>query len=165
MPFWRTYYHLIWATKRRAPLIQPAVEPRLYACLHSISREIDAPVYALNGWTDHVHLITSIPPRLSVAAVVKRLKGGSARDLNARAAAEEHFQWQRGYGVLTLGERQLARAIAYVRQQKEHHQRQTTNIWLERATGADPPNCGINSAAIREPEPVYETNIETEIPF
>jgi putative transposase len=33
MPFWRLYYHLVWATKNREPLIVPQIEPRLYAYL------------------------------------------------------------------------------------------------------------------------------------
>jgi len=33
MPFWRACYHLVWGTKNREPLIQPEIEPSLYAYL------------------------------------------------------------------------------------------------------------------------------------
>ncbi len=55
------------------------------------------------------------------------------------------FQWQRGYGALSLGEKQRVAAIEYVLRQKEHHQQQTTNPWLERADELDegPSDLGI----------------------
>jgi len=55
------YYHLVWATKKRAPLIRPELEPHLYY-LRRKAREIGVRVYAINGWTDHVHVIAAIPP-------------------------------------------------------------------------------------------------------
>ena len=168
MPFWRTYYHLVWATKKRAPLIRPELEPQLYEYLRRKARGMGVRVYAINGWTDHVHVIVSIPPRLAVAAVVKRLKGASSHYLNRREGAEELFRWQRGYGALTLGERQLPRAIAYVAGQKEHHRGETANGWLERVDAFDdgpPEEAGRPEATLREPDPGYEAAGLPEIPF
>ncbi|HSM58598.1 MAG TPA: IS200/IS605 family transposase [Candidatus Sulfomarinibacteraceae bacterium] len=166
MPFWRTYYHLVWATKNRAPLIVPDVELELHGYLISKAREIGVRVYALNGWVDHVHLIVSIPPKSSVADVVKRLKGASAFHVNQLLGNEGRFAWQRGYGVLTLGERQRGRAEAYVHQQKEHHRRKTTNQWLERMDEFDegPPDEGLDGAppvaGLREERVVYDVEMD-----
>jgi putative transposase len=137
MPFWRTYYHLVWATRDRAPLIQPEIEPHLFAYLIRKASEMDIYVYAINGWLDHIHLIVSIPPHHSVAEVVKSLKGSSSHDLKLASVLSSDFAWQRGYGVLTLGERQRKDAEAYVLNQKAHHQQTTTNAWLEHTTAAD----------------------------
>lgn len=171
MPFWRTYYHLVWATKNRIPFIQHDIEPRLYSYLVNKAREIGVRVYEVNGWVDHVHLIASIPPKHAVAYVVKRLKGASAFDLNQSGALDDHFNWQRGYGVLTLGERQRAVAEAYVRNQKQHHGRQTTNSWLERMDEFDegPADEGIDPSRIppilRESDVVYNVIGIDESPF
>ena len=57
---------------------------------------------------DHVHMLISIPPKYSVAAIVGYIKGKSAiavaRDLNGRKRnfSGEHF-WARGYFVSTVG--------------------------------------------------------------
>ena len=171
MPFWRIYYHLIWATKNRVPLIQPGIEPRLYAYLVNKAKELGVRVYEINGWVDHVHLIVSIPPKHAVAYIVKRLKGASAFDLNQSGALDDHFKWQRGYGVLTLGERQREAAEAYVRNQKEHHRQQTTNNWLERTDEFDegPPDEGIKPdgvpSILRESGVIYRVWDSDEIPF
>ncbi len=136
MPFWRTFYHLVWTTKNRAPLIGPTIEPRLYAYLIHKAAELGAYTYAVNGWNDHVHMIIAIPPSVSVAQLVKHLKGASSHDLN-QEQPDEHFAWQRGYGVLTIGQRQRPDADAYVRRQKEHHRNHTAVAWLETCTEDD----------------------------
>ncbi len=168
MPFWRLYYHLVWTTKNREPLIQPDVECRLFPYIVNKAAELDVYVYAINAWHDHVHLVVAIPPKHAVAQVVKMLKGASAYDLNQVAALHEHFAWQRGYGVLSLGERQRPIAEAYVIRQKEHHRQQTTNIWLERSDEYDegPGATGIDRdvvPAVRETTDTYD--ITSDFPF
>ena len=135
MAFWRNYAHLVWATKNRQPFITDVIEAQLFAqMVHSVS-EIGCYVYAINGTEDHVHVVLTCPPKHSIASVTKLLKGASAHFVNhiLRPPAY-HFEWQRGYGCLSLGQSQIATAVAYVQQQKEHHATQTTNRWLERCS-------------------------------
>jgi len=145
MTFWRLYYHLTWATKEREPFIQPEMEERLYGYTIRKAAEFGVYVYAVNGWFDHVHVVAAIPPKIAVADVVKHLKGSSSHDINHEMNLEYQFQWQRGYGALSIGEKQRTAAIEYVLRQKEHHQQQTANIWLERADELDegPSDMGI----------------------
>ena len=145
MAFWRLYYHLVWATKNREHMIQPEVEPRLYSYIVTKASELGVYIYAINGWYDHVHLVVSIPPKHAVAYVVKRLKGASSHDINQAGDLDYQFAWQRGYGALSLGELQRPKAEAYVARQKQHHECQTTNGWLERYAEFDegPDDVGI----------------------
>jgi REP element-mobilizing transposase RayT len=147
MSFWKCYYHIVWSTADREPLIQPDIERRLYPYIVNKAAELGVFVYAIDGWTDHIHLVVAIPPKHAVADVVKRLKGASSHDLNhgGAQALDRPFAWQRGYGALSLGERQLPIAKAYVANQKEHHTEHTTNTWLERDNVLDegPSDAGI----------------------
>jgi putative transposase len=120
MSYWRLYYHLVWATTNREPLIQPAIESQLHALLMHKAGELGVWIYAVNGWYDHVHLVVAIPPKHAVATVVKHLKGDSSHALN-HAGLNLSFGWQQGYGALTVGERHRPEAEAYVRSQKQHH--------------------------------------------
>jgi putative transposase len=169
MPFWRLYYHLVWATKNREPLIRPEIEARLYAYLVHKAAEQGVYVYAVNGYVDHVHVVAAIPPKHAVADVVKNLKGASSHDLNAGQGQEGQFAWQRGYGALSFGERQLPEAIRYVENQKEHHGQQTTNAWLERDAEFDegPAQRGLAhtqaAATLREPAARYDS--DDKLPF
>jgi putative transposase len=164
MAFWRLYYHIVWATKDREHLIQPEIEHRLYPYMVNKAAELGVFVYAINGWYDHTHLVVSIPPKLAVADIVKRLKGASSHDLNHGGVPDldRPFAWQRGYGALSLGERQRPIAETYVANQKQHHARHTANPWLERDNELDegPSDIGIApeplSGMIREPEANYD---------
>jgi len=138
MAFWRLYYHLIWATKERHPLITATIEPELYGYIRGKAHHLGCIVQAINGVEDHIHLVVSIPPKLSIADFVGRIKGSSSHHLNHLPGNQQpQFAWQHGYGVLSLGSKQLEEAIAYVQRQKEHHARQTTIAALERDEAED----------------------------
>ena len=130
MSLWRTYYHIVWATKKRMPLISLPVEPILYDYIQAKARSLDSPLYAIGGVTDHIHLIISIPPKLAVAQAVKSIKACSSRYIN-NTFPEQQFTWQREYGVFSLGGKQLPNAIAYVENQERHHDTQTLIRSLE----------------------------------
>lgn len=129
MTYWRTYYHLIWATKNRLPLI---IEPRdelLKQALHVKARDLGAFIHAIGTMPDHIHIAISIPPAIAVADVIRHCKGSSARLLNKDATSAElgWFGWQNEYGVHTFGARSLPSIIAYLENQAAHHARD--DLW------------------------------------
>lgn len=169
MAFWRLYYHLVWATKDRQPLITPELELHLYEYLSKKANELEVGVYACNGYVEHVHLVVTIPPKYAVADVVKHLKGASSYYINHTLGFGGSFAWQRGYGALTVGERQKHIAIDYVEQQKRHHAQASTYAWLERCDDLDDdprdrtPSNTSTAWRLQEESTVYEA--ENESPF
>jgi putative transposase len=132
--YWRTHYHLVWSTKDRLPLITPDREAILYPYIRGKSDALGCMVQAIGGIHDHLHLIVSIPPTLAVTDFIKQIKGSSSHHLNPHSNDQpQSFAWQRGYGVITIGSKQCDRAIAYVNNQKQHHQAHTTIATLELA--------------------------------
>jgi putative transposase len=57
MPYWQLYYHIVWATKNRLPLLIPEAEPLIFSFIQNKALDLEATVYALNGSLDHVHLV------------------------------------------------------------------------------------------------------------
>lgn len=138
MALWRLYYHLTWATKERHPLITSDVELVLYGYIIGKAHAPGCIIHAIGGIENHIHLVVSIPPKLSIADFVKGIKGSSAHYLNHSLAKNfPQFGWQRGYGVFSLGGKQLDEAVAYVRNQKNHHRQGTTILSLERDNHKD----------------------------
>ena len=131
MALWRLYYHLVWATKDRQPLITKKRETKLYGYIINKADELDTIIHAINGIENHIHLVASIPPKISISDFVKKIKGSSSHYLNHSDAVEDMFAWQRGYGVFSLGRKQLEQAVIYVKNQKEHHLQGTTIASLE----------------------------------
>lgn len=132
MTYWRLYYHLVWSTKNRQPLIAPQLELELYQYIIGKSDFLNCIVHGINGIEDHIHLVVSIPPTLAISEYAKKIKGSSSHYVNhSDYATAEKFGWQEGYGVFSLGYKQLNPVLDYVKNQKQHHQENTTNIHLE----------------------------------
>jgi putative transposase len=121
MTLWRTYYHIVWATRDRLPLITSDREPHLYQHIIHKIQTLEAECHVIGGMPDHIHLIVSIPPKIAISEFVKRIKGSSARYIN-QSETLKTFAWQREYSVFSLGSKQTDRAIEYVKNQKQRHQ-------------------------------------------
>jgi putative transposase len=119
---WRFFYHVVWATKSRVPAIGQLEDVEIRRSLQLTSEDLDLIPHAIGVMPDHVHFAVSIPPKLAVAEVIRKLKGGSSHAVNeARGMSYPRFWWQPDYGAITFGEGSLERVITYLRKQAEHH--------------------------------------------
>jgi putative transposase len=146
MVYARLYYHLVWSTKNREPVITQEMESELFPYLMNKSKNLECRIIIVNAYLDHIHLIIEIPSKFSIAHIVKELKGSSSFDF-------QELYWQRGYGVLTISERNLNAAIEYVKKQKEHHRQNKTFDRYELYNKEDLSG----SKKINEPKANYET--------
>jgi putative transposase len=155
MALWRLYDHLVWSTQERLPLITPEIEPLLYGYMIGKADVFGAIVHAIGGVENHVHLIASIPPKQSISTFVKGVKGSSAHHINHldSARSTSALRSQRGYGVFSLGAKQLDTAISYVQYQQEHHRTGKLIPLLENDTREDDGpalwNYGVGIAGIQ----------------
>lgn len=131
MPFWKCYYHVVFATKHRAPIIEPTFEAVIFGEIRQKATRFGSTLYAVNGTEDHIHIATTIPPNVAVAKWIGEIKGASSRAVNTTFELDTKFQWQSGYGVLTFGELRLPFVVAYVNNQKSHHTTGKINNRLE----------------------------------
>ena len=135
MPYWRLFYHIVWGTKNRLELIDPAWESDLYGYLWGKATALECISHAIGGMPDHVHVAISIPPKLSVATIIGQLKGSSSHHINENFA-DGSFAWQAEYGVVSFSEKALASIVDYVKNQKKHHSQDTTKAALENLTSS-----------------------------
>src|SRR3978361_821438 len=75
MPYWKLFYHLVWATRYRERVIAPAIETVIHDLLRTKAASLGATVFALNGMEDHIHLVVSVPPKLALADFIGKVKG------------------------------------------------------------------------------------------
>lgn len=76
------YIHLVWATWDRLPLITPEIERRLHRNIESEARKQGCDVLAINGVQDHIHLLVTLPATITIANLVKQVKGVSSHFVN-----------------------------------------------------------------------------------
>ncbi len=130
MPYWRLFYHVVWGTKNRLDLIDPAWEQDLHGYIWGKATALGCIPHAIGGMPDHIHVVISIPPKLSIATLIGRLKGASSHHVNEHFAAGS-FAWQTEYGVFSFSERSLSKIVDYVNNQKKHHMENKLNIAME----------------------------------
>jgi len=81
-------YHLVFSTKDRVFAI--ADPPRLWAYVAGIAKNLRYQPYAIGGTGNHIHALVDVPPIVSVAEAVRKLKAKSFPWLR------EHGNWQKG---------------------------------------------------------------------
>lgn len=132
IPFWRCYYHVIWATKNRAAWITPRIEHAIFDSIQQKAYVLESPILAINTVADHLHVAVCIPPKIAIAEWVKQMKGASTRNVNEQFPdLDNAFGWQASYGVLTFGAKNLDFVMNYITQQKEHHAKNALESYLE----------------------------------
>lgn len=115
MPYHKLFYHLVWTTWKREPLITSQNEALIYEAISKKCDDLGGQMLAIGGISDHVHAVTVIPPKMAIADFVSQLKGYSS------FVTGESFGWQQEYAVFTISPNNLRQAISYVKNQKQHH--------------------------------------------
>jgi REP element-mobilizing transposase RayT len=128
---------MIWGTKDREPLIQTEFEASLHNVLVAKAKKLNAFVYAVGGVEDHIHLVASVPPKIALSDFIGQLKGNSSHFVNHELSLPYQFGWQRGYGIVSFGGKQLDIVVKYVKNQRQHHLEGTVIPFLERVMAAE----------------------------
>ena len=132
MPYWQLFYHIVWSTKDRLPLLVPQIELVIYGFLRSKAIGLGATLFALNGVADHVHMVAAVPPKIAVAKFIGQVKAVASTKFNKSGQGAAPFFWQEEYGIFSFDGKRLPNYIAYVERQKEHHAQGTAISILER---------------------------------
>ena len=78
---YQTAYHVVWCPKYRKPVLTGTISTFVQDQIQEICLKHDSRLLSLEIQSDHVHLFISFSPTLSIATVVKILKGSLARKL------------------------------------------------------------------------------------
>lgn len=118
-------------------MINERIENRLHHFLtHKIIETPVARFHAIDGTETHIHIAASLQPNILVSDWIGKLKGSSSYYINHEVQPKA-LEWQRGYGIVTFGTKDLQWVIDYINNQKEHHKRGTTNDRLEKHSDED----------------------------
>jgi REP-associated tyrosine transposase len=121
MSYTNLLYHIVFATKERAPLITNDFKGRLHEYLGGIVKGLGCVPLEINGMEDHVHLLVKIRPTISVAEFLSKLKSNSSGW--SKRQTTRRFAWQGKYGAFTVSESQVGRVRQYIRDQEKHHRK------------------------------------------
>ena len=105
---WRCQYHIVFAPKYRRKVIYGQLKADIGYILRKLCEAKNVEIIEAEACADHIHMLVSIPPHISVAQFMGYLKGKSTLMIFDRHAnlkykyGSRHF-WSRGYYVDTVG--------------------------------------------------------------
>lgn len=122
-----TQIHLqfVFAVKYRQALIQASWKTDLYKYITGIIHKNGHKLLAINGVTDHIHILVGMRPNQSVSDLLQDIKSGSSKWINDHRHTPRKFEWQGGYGAFSYSKSHVPHVIAYIERQEEHHNRKS----------------------------------------
>ena len=123
--FSQIYIQVVFAVKGRQSLIHYSWEEELYKYITGIIRNKEQKLLAINGVSDHIHILIGMKPSCCLSDLVREIKKSSNEFINEKKFSKFKFQWQEGYGAFSYSHSALDNVIAYIQNQKEHHKKQS----------------------------------------
>jgi putative transposase len=125
MSYISSYFHCVFSTKERQPLITVELRERLWPYLGGIARENQMTALEIGGVADHVHMLLSLPSTLPLAKALQLIKGGSSKWVHDTFPEHRLFGWQVKYGAFSVSVSQLDKTVDYIRKQEQHHRKRS----------------------------------------
>ncbi len=139
---WRLQYHIVFAPKYRRKMIYGQLKADIGVILRKLCEEKNVEIIEAEACPDHIHMLVSIPPQVSVAQFVGFLKGKSTlmtfdRHANLKYKYGSRHFWCRGYYVDTVGknEKMIAEYIRNQMQEDEMMDQVTMKEFVDPFTG------------------------------
>ncbi len=123
--FYKCDYHIVFTPKYRFQILEGMVQALVEHDLQVISQWKDVVIEEYSVQKDHVHLVCSIPPKISISEYMGTLKGKLAikmfktyPSLKQKPYWGNHF-WSRGYFISTVGldEEMIKKYVKYQEQE------------------------------------------------
>ena len=105
---WKCKYHIVFSPKYRRQAIYGKIKTDIGKILRKLCENKGVEILEANACKDHIHMVVSIPPKLSVSSFMGYLKGKSSlmifdRHANLKYKYGNRKFWCRGYYVDTVG--------------------------------------------------------------
>ena len=120
-------YHIVWVPKYRFRILKGQIKKLVEEDIRMLCEWKKSEVLELNVQIDHIHLVVSIPPKVSVSEFMGTMKGKLAiklfksyPGLKEKPYWGNHF-WARGYFVSTVGidEETIKKYVKYQEDQEK----------------------------------------------
>ena len=127
----RLYYHIVWTTRDRSPLIDAGLARFLTGFLRAIAHDERARILEMGLVRTHVHLLVRAHPQTDLSRLLQRLKGSSASVAGKERHSSEgnRLRWAKGYSIYTVGSRDLVAVREYLRAQPVRHPDEAIPGW------------------------------------
>jgi putative transposase len=121
----KLYIHAIFHVKNDECVIRPEDEKELYAYIGGTVKISKSIPIIINGTENHIHVLCIMSKNISLAKLLEDVKTNSSRWVKTLGPHYREFAWQGGYAGYSVSQSKVSAVENYIRNQKEHHQKQT----------------------------------------
>jgi putative transposase len=114
-------YQIVFSTKHRKKCLSEQNQEELFKYIWGILKSKKCHLYRINGIEDHIHIVCTIHPSVSLSSLIKDIKLASSKHIKQKGLFLNFDGWQEGYGAFTYNIKEKNNLIEYVKNQKEHH--------------------------------------------
>ena len=141
---WNCKYHIVFAPKYRRQIIYGKIKADIGKILRQLCERKGVEIIEATACPDHIHMLVSIPPKLSVSSFMGYLKGKSSlmifdRHANLKYRYGNRQFWCRGYYVGTVGRNKKV-IQEYIKNQLQEdilHDQMTMKEFIDPFTGEE----------------------------
>jgi len=115
------YLHVVFAVKRRQPVLLDNKRSLLLRHIEDQAAARHIELKAINGYEDHLHMLIRIRETQSIASVMQLIKGESARWANLQELFQQKLTWATGYYARSIDPRNVRQVMGYIAGQPAKH--------------------------------------------
>jgi len=129
MSYTAIYIHVVFAVKRRSPILATAERQVLFQHIREQTNLHKIDLMQINGFEDHVHLLLRLHASQRLSAVVQQIKGESAWWANQTSLFDTTLNWASGYYARSVDPDNIELVIRYIACQHSKHSDKFANVY------------------------------------
>ena len=115
------HIQFVFAVKYREGLIHSSFKEELYQYISGIIKANNHKLLAINGTSDHIHILIGMRPTQSISELMQIIKANSSKLINEKKFLKVKFEWQEGYGAFSYSKSHVENVIKYIQNQEQRH--------------------------------------------
>ncbi len=120
-------YHIVWTTKYRYRILSGKIAERCRELIRQSCQAMDINIIKGSIGKDHIHLMLSCPPNISVSKIVQHLKGKTSRIMMSeykelRKRYWGQHMWAIGYFCRSVGDINKEMIKKYIESQEDEYE-------------------------------------------
>ena len=105
------------------PGLHGDVRSRVHQYIGGVIRRQGGVPLIVNGTSDHVHILAKLAQDKALSNVLRDIKSNSSTGIHRTFPDLQGFQWQAGYGAITVSTSHTETLRRYIVRQEEHHRK------------------------------------------
>lgn len=121
MSYTQLLYHIVIRTKYSRKTIPLQHSESLYKYISGYIKNKKSVLYQINGIENHIHILASLHPSISLSDFVRDLKTSSNLWMGTTPDYPDFTNWGGKYAAFSVSFKDKDKLIKYIQNQREHH--------------------------------------------